>query len=191
MPRNVNSEHLQSRRQPPPATLDLGSSAFDEDDFRTTLGHFCTGVAVIAAFDNGPVGFTCQSFSSLSLDPPMVTFAVSNTSGSWPRIRRSGAFCASILGVRQAGLARTFSTPQPDKFAGVDWTAAPVTGSPRLDGAIAWVDCVLTDVFGGGDHKIVVGRVVALNNVDGNDPLLYFRGQFGCRDSRPVLDCET
>ena len=162
--------------------------SFDERDFRAALGHFCTGVVVIAALDGDPVGFACQSFSSQSLSPPLVTFSVADTSESWPRIRRSGAFCASILGADQAGLARAFGTRGTDRFAGVAWTSAPVTGSPLLTGAIAWVDSLVENVFTSGDHHIVVGRVVALSDSNGVDPLLYFRGRFCRRDAGVEID---
>jgi 3-hydroxy-9,10-secoandrosta-1,3,5(10)-triene-9,17-dione monooxygenase reductase component len=152
---------------------------------RSVLGHFCTGVTVISATadDGSPVGFACQSFSSLSLDPPLVSFSVARTSSSWPRIAHAGAFCVSVLAADQGDLCRTFavsSSTGTDKFAGVDWSPAPATGAPRLAGALAWIDCTIHAVHTGGDHLIVLGRVGALAvNRDDTGPLLFYRGGFG------------
>ena len=84
------------------------------------------------------------------------------TSPTWPRIARAGVFCVNILGAGQGDLCRAFAVSGADKFAGVEYDAAPATGSPRLAGAPAWIDCVVHAVHTGGDHLIVVGRVEAL-----------------------------
>lgn len=169
---------------PPPANADAGGP--EPGELRQVLGHFATGVTVIAARtrDGEPVGFACQSFSSLSLDPPLVSFNVARTSSSWPRIARSGAFCANILAGDQQELCGSFavsSSTGADKFAGVDWSPAEGTGSPRLAGALAWVDCTIQSVHVGGDHLIVLGRVRALatrQDADAADPLVFYRGRF-------------
>ncbi|MGW7557028.1 flavin reductase family protein, partial [Streptomyces rimosus] len=160
----------------------------DPADFRAVLGHFASGVTIITApapetaGADGPAGFACQSFASLSLDPPLVTFMVARTSTTWPRIARAGVFCVNILGAGQGALCRAFAVSGADKFAGVTHTPTPVTGSPRLAGVPAWIDCTIQAVHTGGDHLIVVGRVAAL----GTDteaaqagPLLFHRGVFG------------
>ncbi|MFE2087154.1 flavin reductase family protein [Streptomyces sp. NPDC059460] len=155
----------------------------DPGEFRRVLGHFASGVTVITADDpgdaDGPAGFACQSFASLSLDPPLVTFMVARTSTTWPRIARAGAFCVNILGAEQGALCRGFAVSGTDKFAGVAYEAAPVTGSPLLDSVPAWIDCRIQAVHPGGDHLIVVGRVEALGASDGDGPLLFHRGAFG------------
>ncbi|MDX2878850.1 flavin reductase family protein [Streptomyces ipomoeae] len=173
----------------------------DQAEFRRVLGNFPTGVTVITApapddadghphgpsgshsdggGDNHPAGFACQSFSSLSLDPPLVVFMVGRTSTTWPRIARAGVFCVNVLGAHQSELCRRFAVSGADKFAGVDHTPAPATGSPRLTGATAWIDCAIHAVHTGGDHLIVVGRVEALGTDDENTaPLLFHRGRFG------------
>ncbi|MEV0120801.1 flavin reductase family protein [Streptomyces sp. NPDC050703] len=154
----------------------------DPAEFRRVLGNFATGITVITAMppEDGPAGFACQSFASLSLDPPLVSFMVARTSTSWPRIARAGAFCVNVLGAGQADLCRGFAVSGADKFAGVAYDAAPVSGSPRLAGATAWIDCTIQAVHTGGDHLIVVGRVDALGAVDGEaEPLLFHRGAFG------------
>ncbi len=155
----------------------------DPAEFRRVLGHFATGVTVVTAHDpddpDGPAGFACQSFASLSLDPPLVTFMVARTSTTWPRIARAGAFCVNILGAEQGALCRGFAVSGADKFAGVTYGAAPATGSPLLASVPAWVDCRIQAVHTGGDHLIVVGRVEALGAADGVGPLLFHRGAFG------------
>ncbi|MEU5002172.1 flavin reductase family protein [Streptomyces sp. NPDC021622] len=155
----------------------------DPGEFRRVLGNFATGVTVVTApaseGEPGPAGFACQSFSSLSLDPPLVSFMVARTSTTWPRIARAGVFCVNVLGADQGELCRGFAVSGADKFAGVEHEAAPVTGSPRLTGAPAWIDCTIQAVHTGGDHLIVVGKVEALGAADAGEPLLFHRGRFG------------
>ncbi|MGW3633620.1 flavin reductase family protein [Streptomyces sp. NPDC005122] len=168
----------------------------DHGEFRRVLGNFATGVTVITAPEvpgeaagTGPAGFACQSFSSLSLDPPLVCFMAGRTSTTWPRIARAGVFCVNVLGAHQGDLCRGFAVSGADKFAGVEYDAAPVSGSPRLAGTAAWIDCTIHAVHTGGDHLIVVGRVDALGTGDGGGdahagdgadvpPLLFHRGRF-------------
>ncbi|MFF9016222.1 flavin reductase family protein [Streptomyces sp. NPDC014870] len=158
----------------------------DPAEFRRVLGHFASGVTVVTALDpDGPTGFACQSFASLSLDPPLVAFMVARTSTTWPRLARAGVFCVNVLGADQRELCLGFAKSGTDKFAGVPYDAAPATGSPRLTGAPAWIDCTISTVHTGGDHLIVVGRVEALGTPaeDGGaaagEPLLFHRGRFG------------
>ncbi|MFI6008259.1 flavin reductase family protein [Streptomyces sp. NPDC051243] len=152
-------------------------------EFRRVLGNFATGVAVVTAPPEGgtgsPAGFACQSFSSLSLDPPLVAFMVGRTSTTWPRIARAGVFCVNVLSAGQGELCRGFAVSGADKFAGVAYDAAPASGSPRLAGTLAWIDCTIHAVHTGGDHLIVVGRVAALGASDGDEaPLLFHKGRF-------------
>lgn len=152
-------------------------------EFRRVLGNFATGVTVITApaadGESGPAGFACQSFSSLSLDPPLVVFMVGRTSTTWPRIARAGVFCVNVLAAHQGALCSGFAVSGADKFAGVDHEPAPFSGSPRLAGATAWIDCAIHAVHTGGDHLIVVGRVEALGTGDSEEtPLLFHKGRF-------------
>jgi flavin reductase (DIM6/NTAB) family NADH-FMN oxidoreductase RutF len=147
---------------------------------RRILSHFATGVVVVTAIaDTGePVGLTCQSFSSLSLEPPLVMFAVARSSTSWPRVRAVGRFAVSILGEHQEHISRRFSVHGADKFAGVGWRPGRF-GAPLLDGALAYVEAHLAAVYDGGDHEIVVGRVLDLAEVDADGhPLLFFRSEY-------------
>ncbi|KUJ70044.1 NADPH-flavin oxidoreductase [Streptomyces albus subsp. albus] len=177
---------------PPPelrAVRDGERAPVDQAVFRRTLGHFASGITVITApppVDGaGPAGFACQSFSSLSLDPPLVVFMVGRGSSTWPRIARSGVFCVNVLGAEHRALCRAFAvsgTHTEDKFAGVGHRPSPVSGSPVLDGVPAWIDCAIHAVHTGGDHLIVVGRVAALGTDEAaarRGPLLFHRGEFG------------
>ncbi|WP_225824713.1 flavin reductase family protein [Streptomyces naphthomycinicus] len=151
-------------------------------EFRRVLGGFASGVTVITApaadGGPGPAGFACQSFSALSLEPPLVCFMVGRASTTWPRIARAGVFCVNVLGAAQEELCRAFAVSGADKFAGVAYDAAPASGSPRLAGADAWIDCTVHAVHTGGDHLIVVGRVDALGADGPGEPLLFHRGRF-------------
>ncbi|MEU5427938.1 flavin reductase family protein [Streptomyces olivoreticuli] len=156
-------------------------------ELRRVLGNFASGVTVVTApglDGEPPAGFSCQSFASLSLDPPLVVFMVARTSSTWPRIARAGVFCVNILGAGQEELCRAFAvsgTRTADKFAGVRHGPSPATGSPRLADVPAWVDCTVHAVHPGGDHLIVVGSVEALGadgRAAGARPLLFHRGAF-------------
>jgi flavin reductase (DIM6/NTAB) family NADH-FMN oxidoreductase RutF len=113
------------------------------EKFRQVMSHFCTGVVVITACDGSiPVGFTCQSFSSLSIDPPLILFCPSNTSTTWPRIRAIGNFCVNVLNEDQEALSGAFARSGGPKFEGVNWMSGTL-GAPRLRDAIAHIDCRL------------------------------------------------
>jgi 3-hydroxy-9,10-secoandrosta-1,3,5(10)-triene-9,17-dione monooxygenase reductase component len=149
------------------------------------LGHFCTGVTVITTADSGgPAGFTCQSFTALSLDPPLVLFCPSKTSTTWRRIEATGRFCANILADGQREIARRFASRTADKFDGVTWSSLPSrpgsAGPPLLDGVLAWVDAEIETVHDGGDHYVVIARVLDLGSSSppGQQPLLFYRGRF-------------
>ncbi|MEX2294049.1 MAG: flavin reductase family protein [Acidimicrobiales bacterium] len=152
---------------------------FDSAKFRTVLGHFPTGVTVITAAPEGaPVGLAVGSFSSVSLDPPLVAFFPGKSSSSWPQIEVTGAFCVNILADDQEDVCRRFASKEEDKFAGLGWRAA-TSGSPVLDGALAWIDCDIDSVVEAGDHYCVMGRVRDLEVAHEGAPLLFFRGGYG------------
>ncbi|GKQ36623.1 flavin reductase family protein [Streptomyces sp. A012304] len=155
----------------------------DQGAFRRVLGNFATGVTVVTApaadGEAGPAGFACQSFTSLSLDPPLVAFMVGRTSTTWPRIARAGAFCVNVLAADQGALCRAFAVSGADKFAGVPYDPAPASGAPRLADTLAWIDCTIHAVHPGGDHLIVVGHVTALGtHREDTAPLLFHKGRF-------------
>lgn len=149
--------------------------------FRQILGSFPTGVTVVATLQDGrPAGLAAGSFFSVSLDPPLVGFCVMTTSNTWPTIERSGSFGVSILADDQIDVCRRLASKDPDKFDGLVWSPAPVTGSPLVDGAVAHLDCELEQQHLAGDHWIVVGRVraLALHRSEA-EPLVFCRGGFG------------
>ncbi|MET0765700.1 MAG: flavin reductase family protein [Blastococcus sp.] len=151
----------------------------DPQMMREVLGHFASGVTVVTAVtDEGPIGFTCQSFSSLSLDPPLVAFAPARTSRTWARLREIGQFCVNVLAEGQDDLSQRFARSGPDKFEGVPWTLSP-QGNPVLEGVVAWIDAELWAEYDGGDHTIAVARVLDLGAHPDRRPLLYHRGSYG------------
>jgi flavin reductase (DIM6/NTAB) family NADH-FMN oxidoreductase RutF len=152
---------------------------------RDVLGHFASGVTVVTAdTDTGPIGFTCQSFSSLSLDPPLVVFAPARTSRTWPRLRDIGRFCVNVLAEDQPDLSARFARSGTDRFAGVGWRRSR-HGSPVLDGVVAWIDCRLWAEYDGGDHTLVAARVLDLGADPGRRPLLFHRGAYGLLEGLP------
>ncbi|WP_040535269.1 flavin reductase family protein [Gordonia namibiensis] len=157
----------------------------DGASMRHVLGHFATGVVAITGIhpDSGePVGLAANSFTSVSLDPPLVAFCVGLTSTSWPLVRAAGRFTINILADSQEAVCRRLASPGADKFRDVDWTPAP-SGAPVLTGALAWIDAELDAEHAAGDHTIVVARAHHLRASD-QEPLLFYRGGYG-RIARP------
>jgi 3-hydroxy-9,10-secoandrosta-1,3,5(10)-triene-9,17-dione monooxygenase reductase component len=161
-----------------------GTSEFDSRQFRTAMGQFCTGVTIITSTvtpDDGgadrPVGFACQSFAALSLDPPLVIFCPMKTSRSWPAIEERGSFVVNVLANHQQPISAKFGAPGDDKFAGVAWDPSPL-GLPVLRHSLTWVECTVDNVLDGGDHYIVVGRAQTLGEVLQDKPLLFYRGGY-------------
>ncbi len=153
--------------------------------FRDVLGLFCTGVTVVTSVSSDePVGMTCQSFSGVSLDPPLVMFCPARTSRAWPLMRAAGFFCVNFLGADQREISDAMASKGADKFDGVPWRPG-ATGAPVLDGVQGYVDCTIETVHEAGDHYIVVGRVEQLATGDGRfggapatGPLLFHRGAY-------------
>lgn len=156
------------------------SIATDPKTFRRVLGHYPTGVCVITALeaDGKPIGMAVGSFTSVSLDPPLVAFFPDRGSSSWPRIEAAGHFCVNVLAAHQEPLSRAFATRAEDRFAGVPYRLSE-TGLPILGDIVAWIDCELHAVHEAGDHFIVLGRVRALDVERQHAPLLFFRGGYG------------
>lgn len=162
----------------PVTELREADGGFDSLRFRQVLGHFATGVTVIAAIgEEGPAGLAVNSFTSVSLDPPLVAFCVSHTSSTWPSIRTSGSLCVNILAEDQEEVCRAFAAKGGEKFAGVDWSPS-YSGAPVLAGALAWLDCTIEVIHEVGDHVLVVGRVTHLGVADEGRPLVFYRGGY-------------
>jgi flavin reductase (DIM6/NTAB) family NADH-FMN oxidoreductase RutF len=152
----------------------------DSSSYRQVLGHFPTGVTVVTTMgDTGPSGMAIGSFTSVSLDPPLVGFLPGKTSSSWPAIEQQGRFCVNILAEDQEHVCRAFASKAEDKFAGIGWKPAGATGSPILDGVLAWIDCDVHEVVEAGDHWFVLGLVKELAVAREGKPLVFFRGGYG------------
>ncbi|MBO4253325.1 flavin reductase [Streptomyces griseorubiginosus] len=151
----------------------------DAARFREVLSAVPNGIAVVTALDDGePVGLTVGSLIMVSVDPPLVGFLPGVSSTSFARIRRAGAFCVNVLTAQQADISNTFAMRGADKFAGLSWRPAPVTGSPVLEGVAGWIDCRLTTVYEPGDHFIVIGEAADFDGVSEESPLVFHRGRY-------------
>lgn len=169
----------------------MSAEPIDPRSFRHVLGQFCTGITVITTVhDDAPVGFACQSFAALSLDPPLVLFCPTKVSRSWQAIEASGRFCVNVLHEKQKDVSARFGSRDPDKFAGIDWSPSEL-GSPVIDGTLAHIDCTVASVHDGGDHFVVFGAVHSLSEDAGDEPsreghrtkkkprpLLFYRGEY-------------
>lgn len=150
---------------------------FDSALGKDVLGHYLTGVVVVTALSpSGPVGFTCQTFGSLSIESATVFFAAASTSKSWLRMQEVGLIGINILRDDQALLARVFATSGTDKFADVSWFAAP-NGSPLLEGSLAYLEGTLQEIANHGDHDIAIAGIDYADTRPGA-PLAYFRSGF-------------
>jgi 3-hydroxy-9,10-secoandrosta-1,3,5(10)-triene-9,17-dione monooxygenase reductase component len=174
-----------------PAPDTHAESDFDAKQFRNVLGHFPTGVTIVTAIDTvdgreQPVGLTIGSFTSVSLDPPLVGFLPQTDSDTWKAIQRSGHFVVNELNCTQSEICWRFakSGNEDERFHGVGWQPAP-SGAPILDKAVAWVDCSIENVYEMGDHYFVLGRVNALDAAAASElpdeefPLIFFKGTLG------------
>ncbi len=148
-----------------------------QERFREVLGHFISGITVVTSIDDeGPCGFTCQSFMSLSLIPPLVTFAPAKTSTTWPRIKKQKKGAINVLSQSQQDVAATFAVSGGDKFQLIKWHTHEF-GVPILEGVLAWVEFEIHAIHDGGDHDLVVAKVVDLDRRPGK-PLMYFKGEY-------------
>ncbi len=142
------------------------------------LGHLPTGVAVITGNDaEGPVGVSCNSLTSVSLHPPLVSFCPARTSETWPILRSAGRFCINFMAAHHEDVIQAFARKGVSRFAGVQYH--PRVSGPAIDDAIGWLDCELRAEHEAGDHFIVLGEVVALEARSEVAPLVFFRGRYG------------
>ncbi len=147
---------------------------------RETLGHYPTGVAVVTAIsdDGKPAGMVVGTFTSVSLDPPLVAFFPTRNSGSFAYVRRAASFCVNVLASDQESACRQLAAGGADKFAGTPWRPGPL-GSPILAEAVSWVECTFEEVREAGDHFLVLGRVRHHGMQRSTLPLLFFQGGYG------------
>ncbi|MFD9477523.1 MULTISPECIES: flavin reductase family protein [Streptomyces] len=149
--------------------------------FRSVLGQYATGVTIVSAVDpvdGRPCGLVVSSFTSVSINPPLVAFCVSNVSRSWPRMKAAARCCVNVLAADQRPLVDRFFRSGADKFNGVDWWPS-MAGSPVIPGVLAWIDCSIESEHPAGDHTVVIARVLDMECGDRDDPLLFFRSSYG------------
>lgn len=162
------------------STLTNLPTTSDPQFLRETLGHYASGITIVAGHDgSAPLGFTCQSFYSVSLEPPLVSVSVMRSSTSFPPIRDTGRFSVNMLARDQSHISNQFAKSGTDKWLGVEWESTP-TGNPAIVGCLMWLDCTLVAEHEAGDHIIVIGEVVGASPhaAHGREPLLYFRGRY-------------
>jgi flavin reductase (DIM6/NTAB) family NADH-FMN oxidoreductase RutF len=163
---------------------------FSDREFRDVLGLFATGVAVITstAPDGARLGATVSSFSSVSLDPPLVLFSMGRNAKAFPAWEVVGAFAVNILAEDQSATSTRFARALTDKWQGVE-PCFGANGSPLLDGALAWLECTSYATYDGGDHLIFVGRVDALTlcTTPNGRPLVFFGGGYRQLDSDRLI----
>lgn len=167
---------------PPTSTALPGPPAAQPADsqrsFRDVLGLFTTGVVLITATTpDGPVGMAANSFASVSLDPPLVSFGAAHSSTTWPALRAVGRFASSVLGTHHEDLCRVFALRGADRFAGVVWAASP-QGHPVVPDGLGWFDCVLEAAHPAGDHELIVARAVGWSEPGAGEPLVFHAGRY-------------
>jgi flavin reductase (DIM6/NTAB) family NADH-FMN oxidoreductase RutF len=163
----------------PAQELASDSSPIDPRDFRNALGTYATGVTIITAAtpDGKPYGLTCNSFASVSLNPPLVLWSLVIFSQGMSIFQNASHFAVNVLGASQQALATKFATPSADRFAGVKW--APGLGNaPILADSVANFQCRAVSRYYGGDHVIFLGAVEAYA-YNRQEPLLFARGGYG------------
>ncbi|WP_279483384.1 flavin reductase family protein [Aureimonas sp. SK2] len=166
---------MQPIRQPPEHLF--VPDADNTRSFRNALGSFTTGVTVVTTLTQaGPIGMTVNSFASVSLDPPLVLWSPAKSSGRHAAFTGASHFAVHVLGVEQDGLSARF-TRGGAGFEGLDWRAN-AEGVPVIAGTIARFECATASLHDGGDHTIVLGRVLRAAHREG-EPLLFSRGTFG------------
>ncbi|WP_460946751.1 flavin reductase family protein [Okibacterium endophyticum] len=161
---------------PLPGTIDAHR---DSRAFRDALGRYPTGVAIVAASTpGGHVGMAVNSFTSVSLTPPLIAFCAMRSSTSWAGIRPGGRFAVSVLQAHHEPVARLFSQRGIDRFAGSTWRSSP-SGQPVLEDALSWFDATIETVADAGDHELVVARVDSCSEPGDGEPLVFFSGRYG------------
>jgi flavin reductase (DIM6/NTAB) family NADH-FMN oxidoreductase RutF len=156
----------------------MSGGGFESRTFRKALGAFATGVTVLTTRDEDgtPRGFTANSFTSVSLDPPLILVCVAHSASSSPVFARAKHFAVTVLSHVQKPVSTLFASKESDKFAQAFWYPGP-TGCPVIEGGVAWFDCARENMIKAGDHFILIGRVVAFGE-SADQPLGYCRGAY-------------
>jgi flavin reductase (DIM6/NTAB) family NADH-FMN oxidoreductase RutF len=157
------------------------TAAVDAQTFKRALSRFASGITVVGAMvDRMPLGFTCQAFYSVSLNPPLVSFSVMSTGTRWPRIRAVGNFSINVLSADQSSLSDMFGRGSPANWEGVDWTVSEF-GNPVISDVILHLDCTLAAEYVAGDHQVIIARVESFRSLDRSphsNPLVYYGGSY-------------
>jgi len=164
------------------------TQSFDVLRFRSTLSQYPTGVVIVTAIDaeGEPVGMVVGSFTSVSLDPPLVGFFAAKSSQTFTRLRTARSFCINVLAHDQEWLCRRFASRAEGKFDDIAWKPGPL-GNPQFDGVLAWAECETYDVSDAGDHSFVMGTTVEMEFGQSALPLLFFQGGYGRFSSHSMV----
>ncbi len=156
-------------------------------DYRRTLGSFVTGVTVVTAFDEdgAPWGVTANSFTSVSLEPPVVSICIGKKGRTYPTFSRCTRFGINILAADQRDVALHFAGKAENRFESMPWEALP-GGAPLLPGTAAWLDCSIQSRLDAGDHEIMLGRVEQHNHTI-HAPLAYCRGVYFAAEQQEAV----
>ncbi|MEV7343322.1 flavin reductase family protein [Streptomyces sp. NPDC093544] len=171
-------EAPQLLHQDVPDSQALHRRTLNQRELRGILGRYATGVVLVTAqTPGGPAGMAVNSFTSVSLDPPLVALCAAHTSTTWPAIRATGSFAVTILGGQHADLCRLFSEHGADRFAGRDW-ARSTSGHPLPADGLAWLECRISVIHPAGDHELVIASADEGALTDTVDPLVFHAGRF-------------
>ncbi|WP_034658731.1 flavin reductase [Chelativorans sp. J32] len=171
-------------------TVYRGDPAVDSRGFRQCLGQFSTGVTIIATEHDGRrAGVTANSFSSLSLDPPLILWSISRTSRAFPIFSEATHFAVSILAEDQIPVSQRFASKEEDKFASIDWCPGQ-NGAPVIKGSAGRLECTRHSVLDGGDHLLIIGRVTHFEREE-RKGLIFSQGRYSIGLDHPVLRSET
>lgn len=160
------------------SSIDSQFAVVDEERFRKTCAQFATGIAIatVSGRDGRPLGITVNSFTSVSCAPPLVLVCVDYRSSILPHFRNCTHYGINVLSEDQRDVAVRFSQPELDRFVGIGWRTGS-SGVPLLDGALAAMECHITQTVEAGDHAIFIAEVVSADSTEGR-PLLYFRSGY-------------
>ncbi|RGE20764.1 flavin reductase family protein [Leucobacter sp. wl10] len=162
-----------------PDTAATSPAPFDEREYRDAMGAFASGVTIITTHGAaGPVGFTCQSFTSVSIDPPLVSFSIARTSQSLAAVRDHARVVVNFLSAEQQYLSSQFARSGTDKWRDVSWHPSEANGAPALDGGTGWVAGEVEREVEAGDHLIFLVRVLGISTDPDRPPLLFYRGAY-------------
>lgn len=178
MTAEMNNDKLRDSASPPADASLSAPSVVDPNMFRRVLGTFLSGVTVVTAFDAAgrPRGLTANSFSSVSLDPPLILVCIARASSCFDVLQTAPRFGVNILGDWQKDISASFATSSPTKFESVEYDSTQ-DGPPLIRNCLSGLDCARHDIFDAGDHAIVVGRVIGFA-VNSGGPLGFYRGQY-------------